>query len=57
MRDAAFRAAGVREISFGGAYPVKLREMRGREARLQREGGWTGWALCTAWEPGASSPP
>jgi hypothetical protein len=43
--DADFRAAGVREISFGNTYPVKVRERRGEEVRTEKGGGWIGWAL------------
>jgi hypothetical protein len=45
VRDGAFTAAGVREISFGNTYPVKVRERRGAEAREERGGGWIGWSL------------
>jgi len=43
--DADFSAAGVREISFGNTYPVKARERRGEETRIEKGGGWIGWAL------------
>lgn len=45
MVDADFSAAGAREISFGNTYPVKARERRGEEVRLEKGGGWIGWAL------------
>ncbi len=45
VRDADFSAAGVREISFGNTYPVKVRERRGAEVRTEKGGGWIGWAL------------
>jgi hypothetical protein len=45
IRDAAFSAAGVREISFGNTYPVKVREQRGGDVRLEQGGGWIGWPL------------
>lgn len=45
IRDAAFSAAGVREISFGKSYPVKVREQRGEDVRTQKDDGWIGWAL------------
>lgn len=45
IRDAAFSAAGVREISFGNTYPVKVREAHGGDAREEKGGGWIGWSL------------
>ncbi|MCX8156866.1 MAG: glycoside hydrolase family 55 protein [Verrucomicrobiae bacterium] len=45
IKDAAFSAMGVREISFGKTYPVKVRETRGAETRTEQGGGWIGWAL------------
>ena len=45
VTDAAFSAAGVREISFGNTYPVKARERRGEEVRSEMGGGWIGWSL------------
>jgi hypothetical protein len=45
IRDAAFSAAGIREISFGNPYPVKVREQRGDDVRLEQGGGWIGWPL------------
>jgi lysophospholipase L1-like esterase len=45
IRDAAFSAAGVRELSFGKTYPVKVREQRGEDLRTEQGGGWIGWAL------------
>lgn len=46
--DAAMTAAGVREISFGNTYPVKLREVRGNAVRTETRGGWIGWSLFSA---------
>jgi hypothetical protein len=43
--DADLSAAGVREISFGNTYPVKVRERRGEQVRSEQDGGWIGWAL------------
>jgi len=44
---------GVREISFGNTYPVKVREKRGNDVREYRlkpgEHGWIGWALYSGW--------
>jgi hypothetical protein len=40
-----FGTLGVREISFGKAYPVKVRERRGDEVRTEQGGGWIGWAM------------
>jgi hypothetical protein len=48
VRDAAFSAAGVREISFGNTYPVKVREQRGEDIRVEEGGGWIGWPLFRA---------
>lgn len=45
IRDAAFSAAGVRELSFANTYPVKVREQRGEDVRTEQGGGWIGWAL------------
>lgn len=45
VADAAFSAAGVREISFGNTYPVKVRETRDGETRTEEGGGWIGWSL------------
>ncbi|MBC7326889.1 hypothetical protein H5T87_02070 [bacterium] len=43
----------LREISFDGTYPVKVRERRGKETREYRlkpgEHGWIGWALYSGW--------
>jgi len=49
VNRAAFSAAGVREISFGNTYPVKVRERRGDETREEKGGGWIGWALYSGW--------
>lgn len=55
--DATFSAAGVREISFGNTYPVKARERRGEEVRLEKGGGWIGWALFRAGGSGPAAVP
>lgn len=44
-----FSAAGVREISFGNTYPVKVREVRGDDVRTEKGGGWIGWSLYSGW--------
>lgn len=43
-----FSAAGIREISFGNTYPVKVRERRDGDVRLEKGGGWIGWSLFRA---------
>ncbi|MBE0542527.1 MAG: DUF4038 domain-containing protein [Verrucomicrobia bacterium] len=45
IRDAAFSAQGVRELSFGNTYPVKVREQQSSDVRTEQGGGWIGWAL------------
>jgi hypothetical protein len=45
IRDAAFSAQGVRELSFGNTYPVKVRERRDDDVRQEEGGGWIGWSL------------
>lgn len=45
IRDAVFSAQGVRELSFGNTYPVKVREQHGNDVRTEQGGGWIGWAL------------
>ena len=45
VADAAMSAAGVREISFGNTYPVKVREARGDDVRTETGGGCIGWSL------------
>lgn len=55
VNHAAFSAAGVREISFGETYPVKVRERRGDETREERGGGWIGWALYSGWAAGTNT--
>ena len=47
--DASLSLAGIREISFGNTYPVKLREVRGTEVRTETGGGWIGWSLFSAY--------
>ncbi len=42
--DASFSAAGIRELSFGNTYPVKVREHRGAAVRTEKGGGCIGWA-------------
>jgi hypothetical protein len=49
IRDASFAAMGIREISFGKAYPVKVRETRREDTRLEKGGDWIGWALYSGW--------
>jgi hypothetical protein len=51
--DAAMSLAGIREISFGNTFPVKLREVRGAEVRSETGGGWIGWSLFCAYRPTA----
>jgi hypothetical protein len=53
IQDAAFCAMGVREISFGKPYPVKVRERRGDEVRTEKGGGWIGWAMYVGAKEGA----
>lgn len=48
VADAFFSAAGVREISFGNTFNVKVREARGVEVRTEKGGGWIGWSLFSA---------
>jgi hypothetical protein len=55
VADAALSAAGVREISFGNTYPVKVRETRADEVRTEQGGGWIGWPLFSGWTPGQSA--
>ncbi len=57
IRDAAFSSMGVREISFGNTYPVKVHECRGEDVRTERGGGWIGWALYSGWTKPPPSPP
>jgi hypothetical protein len=40
-----FRAAGVRELSFGNTYPGQSARARGDDVRTEQGGGWIGWAL------------
>jgi len=42
-------------MSFGNTYPVKARERRGEEVRLEKGGGWIGWALFRGCETTAAS--
>lgn len=53
--NASFSIAGLREISFGNTYPVKVREKRGDEVRthslLPGEHGWIGWSLYSGFKP------
>ncbi|MBE7498826.1 MAG: hypothetical protein HS113_00640 [Verrucomicrobiales bacterium] len=53
---ASFCAMGVREISFGETYPVKVGEVRQGERREERGGGWIGWSLYSGWRAGGVSP-
>ena len=48
VADGLFSAAGVREISFGNTFNVKVREARGDEVRTETGGGWIGWSLFSA---------
>lgn len=53
VEEAGFSVAGLREISFGNAYPMKVREKRNGETRTlgsDKETGWIGWALFRAGE-------
>jgi hypothetical protein len=45
IADADFSAAGVRELSFGNTYPVKVRERHGNDLQTEKGGGWIGWSL------------
>ncbi len=56
VSNAVFSAAGVREISFGNTFPVKVRETRGGETREDRSDGWIGWALFSGQPPSAPRP-
>jgi hypothetical protein len=57
IKEASFSAMGVREISFGKTYPVKVRESRGAEVRSEKGGGWLGWAMYSGWsEPTPARP-
>jgi hypothetical protein len=51
LADAAMSAAGVREISFGNTFPVKVREARNGQVRIEAGGGWIGWALFNGRSP------
>jgi hypothetical protein len=53
--NASLSVQGLREISFGNNYYVKVRETRGKETReLGRPDGhgWIGWSLMSAWVNG-----
>lgn len=55
VRDAAFALMGVREISFGESYPLKVREVREGQTREVVGGGWMGWSLYRGgWTPPAA---
>ncbi|MCW5939535.1 MAG: hypothetical protein KF884_01600 [Fimbriimonadaceae bacterium] len=45
--NALFSVAGIREISFGHTYEIKVRERQGNVWRQQVGGGWIGWPLFT----------
>lgn len=51
--NASVCVMGLREISFGRTYNVKVRERRGEEVREYRlkpgEHGWIGWSLFSGW--------
>jgi hypothetical protein len=49
--NAACAVMGLREITFGSAYAVKLREVRRGDVRQISGGGWTGWSLYSGWTP------
>jgi hypothetical protein len=55
--NAAFCAMGIREISFGNTYPVKLREIRAGEVKTVLGGGWIGWPMYTGWVPSETNGP
>ena len=55
--NSAIAAAGVREITFGNAYQVKLREVRQGSIQQTQQGGWTGWALYSGWNPRLTNGP
>lgn len=57
IADGLFSAAGVREISFGNTFNVKVREARGDEARTEKGGGWIGWSLFSGRPADAKEPP
>lgn len=57
VTDAAFSAAGVREISFGNTFPVKAREAHAGDARTEKGGGWIGWSLFRSGMPAPSAKP
>ncbi len=56
VADGLFSAAGVREISFGNTFNVKVREARGDEVRTETGGGWIGWSLFSARPADAKEP-
>lgn len=56
IRDAAFAAMGIREISFGKTYTVKVREARRQDTRLEKGGNWIGWALYSGWTKSPAGP-
>lgn len=48
VRDSDLAVMGLREISFGESYPIKLREVRAGDSRQIDGGGWIGWSLYRA---------
>ncbi len=55
--NSPFCAMGVREISFGDTYPVKVREVRNGAIRTTVGGGWIGWPLYSGWTPAQTNGP
>ncbi|MGQ9728603.1 MAG: hypothetical protein ACUVSC_08820, partial [Candidatus Fervidibacter sp.] len=53
INNASVCVMGLREISFGRVYNIKIRERRGEEVREYRlkpgEHGWIGWSLFSGW--------
>ncbi len=56
IADGLFSAAGVREISFGNTFNVKVREARGGDVRTETGGGWIGWSLYSGRPTNAEKP-
>ncbi len=47
VEDSLFSVAGLREISFGSTYEIKVRERQRGVTREAVGGGWIGWSLFT----------
>jgi hypothetical protein len=47
--NSAFCGMGLREISFGGTFPVKVREIRDGQVKTVDGGGWIGWPMYSGW--------